>query len=334
MPRDLGTLLRDTAPRPDRSPDPVGLVERGRRRRRLRHAAVGAGATLAVVAAALVVTGPGPSPAPPEIVDRPTGIASPSDAPGTIAPSPTASRTDEEAARLRELELRRDALQAGVDEQLLVLAELRGRESELRFRQEQGADVEDELAALAVELADARAQVARLGAELFAVEQQLVELGALDDPVATARAAATDQDRALTSAIVELARDPSPSTVDAAPFAPTVQLGLADELLRTVARDDLDDPGSWVLDPEVFRAFTGPFSALELLSQDRPTQTLVGPHPHCASPPVPAPPGFEDHRRVSVQPIDGTSCLEWWTVDLFVGADGIVEAVTMDLYEP
>lgn len=334
MPRDLGTLLRETAPRPDRTPDPTGLVARGRRRRGFRRAAVGAGAAVAVVAAALVVSGPGSSPAPPEIVDQPTGIASPSDAPGTIAPSPGASRADEEAARVRELEIRRDALRARIDEQLLVLAELRGRESELRFRQEQGEDVEDELAALAVELAERRSEVGRLSAELFAVEQQLVEVGALDDPVATARAAATDEDRALTSALVELARDPSPSTVDAVPFSPTVQLGLADELLRDAARDELDDPGSWVLDPEVFRAFTGPFSPLELLAQDRPTQTLVGPHPHCASPPVPAPPGFEDHRRVSVQPIDGTSCLEWWTVDLFVRADGTLEAVTMDLYEP
>lgn len=49
----------------------------------------------------------------------------------------------------------------------------------------------------------------------------------------------------------------------------------------------------------------------------------------------PAPDGLADLRRVSVQPeLGDRSCLEWWTVDLFVADDGSIAAVTMDLYEP
>jgi hypothetical protein len=37
-----------------------------------------------------------------------------------------------------------------------------------------------------------------------------------------------------------------------------------------------------------------------------------------------------------VQPTDDaiTSCLAWFTVDLFLADDGTVVAVTVDLYEP
>jgi hypothetical protein len=41
-------------------------------------------------------------------------------------------------------------------------------------------------------------------------------------------------------------------------------------------------------------------------------------------------------RRVSVQPAAGSidSCLDWFTVDLFVTRSGEVAAVTLDLWEP
>lgn len=62
----------------------------------------------------------------------------------------------------------------------------------------------------------------------------------------------------------------------------------------------------------------------------------VGPHPHCASPPVPAPAEVASLRRVSVQPSpeSGDSCLSWWTVDLFLTPEGEVAAVTLDIWEP
>jgi hypothetical protein len=49
---------------------------------------------------------------------------------------------------------------------------------------------------------------------------------------------------------------------------------------------------------------------------------------------VPPPIQVADLRRVSVQPRDTESCLQWWTVDLFLTPDGKVAAVTLDLWEP
>lgn len=341
MSRDLEQLLHDTAVRPEGHVDPTQLVARGRRRRRMRQAGLGVGTAVVVAATALVVVGPMTSPGPPEIVDQP----SPRETAATPSPSsPSASPADPSASepetgsesgdRIHHLEGRRAELLERLSDRLGELARLRGLESELRFRQDQGEEVEEELAELARRIESVRATVGELRREQFAVEEELLQLDALDDPVAEARAAATDADRELTEALVELAWEPSSSTVERVPFAAQVELGLADELHREVERGALAEPDGWAIEAEVFRAYTGPFSALDLLAQDRPTQTLVGEHPHCASPPVPPPPGFEDHRRVSIQPVDGSSCLEWWTVDLFIGDDGTVEAVTMDLYEP
>lgn len=52
--------------------------------------------------------------------------------------------------------------------------------------------------------------------------------------------------------------------------------------------------------------------------------------------PQPPPSGLQDLRRVSVQPPEQSieSCLEWSTVDFFVDEDGLVVAITVDLWEP
>lgn len=337
MSRDLGELLRDTAVQPVSRPDPADLVDRGRRRRRARRAGVGIGTAAAVTVLTLAVVGPTTSPGPPQIVDQPapreTSVPDerPEDEGSEGRKSPPEQDTDD---RVEQLEARRTALLEQLSDRVADLSQLRGTESDLRFRQEQGEDVATELDAVVEEIAAVRSAIEELRSRQFAVEQELVELGALEDPVAVARAATTDADRALTDALIEFARAPSATALADVPLTDEVALGLADELHGTVRRDALSDPGDWAIDEPVFRAYSGPFSALDLLAQDRPTQTLVGAHPHCASPPVPAPEGFADHRRVSLQPVDGSSCLEWWTVDLFVAGDGRIEAVTLDLWEP
>jgi hypothetical protein len=141
----------------------------------------------------------------------------------------------------------------------------------------------------------------------------------------------TDADRAIADAFQAFAAG---GTSDDLPVGDTLQIGLADEIIATLTPDEFEDRLAWELEKEAFRAWVGPFSALELLADDRPIDYLLGPHNHCASPPVPAPDGLADLRRVSVFPTDATSCLEWWTVDFFVTADGTVAAVTMDLWEP
>jgi len=39
-------------------------------------------------------------------------------------------------------------------------------------------------------------------------------------------------------------------------------------------------------------------------------------------------------RRISIQPTGTDSCLEWWTVDLFLTDIGSIAAVTIDVWEP
>jgi hypothetical protein len=114
-----------------------------------------------------------------------------------------------------------------------------------------------------------------------------------------------------------------------------VWLGLADRLLAKRSPAVLTEPEAWVLQSEHFRAYVGPFSALDLLARPKEKTTVsVGVHPHCASPPVPPPKRVAHLRRVSVQPRDSESCLRWWSVDVFVRPGGEIKAVTLDLWEP
>lgn len=155
-------------------------------------------------------------------------------------------------------------------------------------------------------------------------------------------------DKRLISDFVSFAVDPSPETASRLPWANAVALGLSRDIRATLEVSDAPDTAAWVLTAEHFRAYTGPFSALALVQRHvgkvgsdsvggrGAFQVSVGEHPHCASPPVLAPREFNDYRRVSVQPSDSSigSCLEWFTIDLFLDEQGSVAAVTLDIWEP
>lgn len=145
---------------------------------------------------------------------------------------------------------------------------------------------------------------------------------------------ASEEDENLITAFAAFARDPSQS--GDLRLAEEVALGLGPALHETRTRTDLADHEAWVIETDQFRARVGPFSALDLLAETVETTVSVGEHPHCASPPKPPPERFADHRRVSVQPHPDTidSCLQWWTVDLFLNRSGAVDAVTLDVWEP
>lgn len=157
------------------------------------------------------------------------------------------------------------------------------------------------------------------------------------------------QDLRLIRDFIAFAAQPSAETAGMLPFAGEVRLGLSSDLRTAFDGVDASQPSAWVLRAKDFRAYVGPFSALELIqghaddtgsmsirSGGGAFQVSVGDHPHCASPPVPAPQGFEEHRRVSVQPSESSidSCLAWFTVDLFLNKEGSISAVTLDLWEP
>lgn len=146
----------------------------------------------------------------------------------------------------------------------------------------------------------------------------------------------TDIERAVADALRAFAADPSPDNFAALPFTADVTLTLGPDAGREQGSATLAFPQNWVFDTSYdgFRAYTGPFSALDRLAEDRPVELIGGTHDHCASPPVPIYPAFEGLRQVSIQPADATSCLEWWTVDLFLTGDGDVAGITLDLYEP
>ncbi|MDH3731613.1 MAG: SH3 domain-containing protein [Acidimicrobiia bacterium] len=142
-------------------------------------------------------------------------------------------------------------------------------------------------------------------------------------------------EEALVDAFVAFAKDPNDATFAALPLGADVELGLGETLYRTTPAASLSNPGAWTIDQEGFRAYVGPFSAFDLLSRLGPYEVIVGPHNHCASPPLPAPTGYDGFTRISVQRLgEQSSCLQWSTVDFFITTDGAVEAITMDLWEP
>lgn len=146
-------------------------------------------------------------------------------------------------------------------------------------------------------------------------------------------------------ALVALAADPGPETAAGVPFAAYVRLGLGPTLLTRTTRTAVADAGAWSIRPpgDIYRASVGPFSALDELSRhlDRVGGTQeafairTGDHPDCFRHESPAPEGLTDATRVAVQAADGTidSCIDWFSVDLFVEA-GEVVAVTLDIGEP
>lgn len=134
-------------------------------------------------------------------------------------------------------------------------------------------------------------------------------------------------------------------------FADEVGLGLGRFLVDSVDRTSVVAPSAWEVKSAsgYFRGREGLFSALDtirghaararstsLQGRGRAFVVSVGEHPHCVSPAVPAPRGFEGHQRVSIQPSNGSieSCLDWFTVDLFVDPTDHIAAVTLDLWDP
>jgi hypothetical protein len=149
---------------------------------------------------------------------------------------------------------------------------------------------------------------------------------------------------AMLEALVLFARTSEKEFLADVPLsADGVWLGLANRLSVRLSPEHLARPRAWRLPTQGFRGHVGPFSALELLADwgrglagdsVHEATVSVGPHPHCAAPPVPAPGEVAELRRLSVQPVGAASCLSWWTVDFFVEPGGAIAAITLDLYEP
>jgi hypothetical protein len=144
----------------------------------------------------------------------------------------------------------------------------------------------------------------------------------------------TARDAAILDALVAFARAPGKRRWAAVPFAERVSLGLGPRLVARKTARELLDPRAWVLHARTFRAYGGPFSALELIADERRLVFRAGVHRHCVSPPVPPPRAVASRQRLSIQPRRFDSCLRWFTVDAFVTDSGEIEAITLDAWEP
>lgn len=155
----------------------------------------------------------------------------------------------------------------------------------------------------------------------------------------------TPEELGLLERLVAFARTGDSGTLSEMPLSSDgVWLGLAGELVARRTPVELADTAAWTLARDAFRGYVGPFSALDLLRNPAKGGMVevheliarVGPHARCAAAPVPPAPGLEGHRRLSIEPvlIGSASCLSWWSVDLFVDGEGMIEALTLDLWEP
>jgi hypothetical protein len=159
-----------------------------------------------------------------------------------------------------------------------------------------------------------------------------------------------NNDIRLIRAFVRFAVRPSESTASRVPFAPTIRLGVGDNLSNELDRTDAAQPSAWVLDLASFGGITGPFSALDRIREHAAmanSQTVavsggafdvsLGEHLRCSvSEPISDPAEIVVSRRVSLKPAKGslTSCLDWFSVDLFLNPAGEVQAVLLDVWEP
>lgn len=116
-------------------------------------------------------------------------------------------------------------------------------------------------------------------------------------------------------------------------FAPTLLLGVHNVLSVERTLDDLSSADGWTIGVSEYAGFSGPFNPLEVLRSGGPLLIEEGSHPHCAGPPLDPPSGFEDATRVHAQPKNVDSCIDWFSVDLWIVA-GQIQAVTLELFGP
>lgn len=165
----------------------------------------------------------------------------------------------------------------------------------------------------------------------------IIEADAPDTP--------TGDEMAMLEELILFARSPDAGLLDAIPLADDgVWLGLANRLISLRSPEELADPAAWTIANLGFRERVGPFSALDVLAEWNPMDAFevreavarVGDYPFCFEGRQPRPPEMGDARRLSLQPVftGPAPCLTFWTVDLFLGPDASIKAITIDFGTP
>lgn len=159
--------------------------------------------------------------------------------------------------------------------------------------------------------------------------------GSGDRPVVESPEAVAE---ARAEALMRFVEAPNQDTLREVGFAPEVILGLGDRVLAHRLVADLMDPAAWVLHagPDGFRGRVRPLSALAVLAGAGETTVSLGPHRDCVNQlELPAPPQLARLARVSIRPSPQaiSTCILWWSVDLFISESGEIAGLTLDLWD-
>ncbi len=140
-------------------------------------------------------------------------------------------------------------------------------------------------------------------------------------------------EEAAVESLITFAKDPTTANFDAIPLADEVALGISQEVRAVASRSDLRDRQGWVV--LLDEAHDDVYDLLANAGRWDTFRIETGPYPFCAGSPIDPPEGYEDHVRVSAQPVIyfPYSCLAWSTIDVFLNDDGQIEAVTIDQWE-
>jgi len=128
---------------------------------------------------------------------------------------------------------------------------------------------------------------------------------------------------------------PNAETLGAVPFGDQVAIGLGGDVVKTLTASQLVDPSAWIIHRPYFAGASGPFTALDYLRRDPELWSITeGKYQFCPWGRAADLPGFEKDRRITIEPSNITSCVEWWAVDVYLDESGSVDAIGLNRVEP
>lgn len=142
-------------------------------------------------------------------------------------------------------------------------------------------------------------------------------------------------DAPLARKLHAFAAAPDAETFGAVPFGDQVAIGLGGDVVKTLTASQLADPSAWVIHRESYGGISGPFNALDLLRRDPELWSITEEKQQgCPWARTAALPGYEQDRRLTIEPSNITSCLEWFAVDVYVDESGSIVAISLNFDEP
>ena len=128
------------------------------------------------------------------------------------------------------------------------------------------------------------------------------------------------------------------ATVPVDLFATSVDLGLDADVVRRMGAPNLASPDGWMIDEddgvEDYQGWRPPFSAIELLRSTGDLEVATGGPVGCAGSRHTAPDLGDGQVLVTITPVMGDSCMNWFAVTLVVDQSAGIVGVHLYLTEP